>query len=562
MGDNHHVATEASTLDEARLRRLIAVGRSLLSELRLEPVLDRLLDTARDLTDARYAALGILNEDRTELRRFVTRGIDADTQRSIGALPRGRGVLGALIDDPRPLRLSNVRDHAKSYGFPTGHPPMSSFLGVPIVIRGEVWGNIYLTDKVGGADFDAGDEESIVVLAAWAGLAIDNARLYERLDARNTELERAVRGLEATSAIAQALGTETDLDRVLELIVKRARALVDARSVLVLLAHGEDLVIAAAAGQAAPAAERLPAAETRCGDVLKTRSALRIADVDADGHLDSAQLGVPDASSALLVPLVYRGKALGVLSLFDRMTGDASFSGEDEGVMRSFAASAAIAVATARTVQADRLRSALASAEGERRRWARELHDETLQALGALKVMLSTAAREPDPERMRTAIAQTADQVAGEIHNLRALISELRPASLDALGLAPALRTLVEQQASQTGLAVEAHISLGDDAERLPPELETTIYRVAQEALTNVLKHARATTVQVHVRRDDGDVRLIVRDDGVGFDPSEPTTGFGLLGIRERVALAGGTAELERADPGTLLMASFPIDQV
>jgi len=164
-------------LDEERLRRLIDVGRSLLSQLDPEAVLDQVLETAREITGARYAALGILDRDRRELERFITRGIDADTHRSIGDLPRGRGILGVLIDSPQPLRIPAVGDHPKSYGFPPGHPPMSSFLGVPILVRGQIWGNLYLTEKHGGDEFDVVDEESVVILAAWAAIAIDNARL-------------------------------------------------------------------------------------------------------------------------------------------------------------------------------------------------------------------------------------------------------------------------------------------------------------------------------------------------------------------------------------------------
>ena len=167
--------TPLEGLDEHRLARLIDAGRGLLSELDLETVLDRLLQTAADLTGARYVALGVLDEGRRELARFLTRGIDEDTHRAIGDLPRGRGLLGVLIDDPRPLRLDDVGDHPRSYGFPPGHPPMRSFLGVPILIRGEAWGNLYLTEKAGGEPFAPEDEEAVVVLADWAAIAIENA---------------------------------------------------------------------------------------------------------------------------------------------------------------------------------------------------------------------------------------------------------------------------------------------------------------------------------------------------------------------------------------------------
>src|SRR3954469_13628892 len=248
--------------DDHRLVRLIEVGRSLLSELDLDIVLDRVLETARDLTGAQYAALGILDERRRELAQFLTRGVDAETHRAIGDLPRGRGILGLLIEDPRPLRLADLGDPPRSYGFPPSHPPMRGFLGVPILIRGEAWGNLYLTEKAGG-DFDQDDEAAVVVLADWAAIAIENARLYRTVDARRAELERAVRGFEATSTIARAVGGETDLRRVLELIVKRGRALVEARDVLILLVEGDELRVAAGAGSlAVPEGARVPIADS------------------------------------------------------------------------------------------------------------------------------------------------------------------------------------------------------------------------------------------------------------------------------------------------------------
>jgi signal transduction histidine kinase len=555
------VASDADTRpDPERLLRLIDVGRGLVSELRLEAVLDRVLETARELTGARYAALGILDADKRELARFVTRGIDEATHRAIGDLPRGRGVLGALIKDPRPLRLHDVGADPRSYGFPAEHPPMSTFLGVPIVVRGEAWGNLYLTEKRDGADFDEADEASTVVLADWAAIAIENARLYQTLDSRRDELERAVRGFEATAAIAQAVGADTSLERVLELVVKRGRALVNARSVLVLLVEGDELVVAAAAGQAASEGGRIPIAGSLCDDVLESRRAARIDDVESAPRFDGRPLGVVDAASALLVPLVYKGRPLGVLCAFDRLEDVVVFDRDDEQLLRAFAASAATAVATARSVEQDRLRAALESAEAERRRWARELHDETLQALGGLKVTLSAAARSDDPQRVRGAIAATVEGLSREIDNLRAIITELRPASLDALGLVPALQTLVARVATTEGLEVDSGLELGDDGDaRLDPEIETAVYRVAQEALTNVVKHARATRVTVRLSRSADVVMLSVTDDGVGFDPSEATGGFGLVGMRERVGLVGGSLTLDGTQGGVRLEATFPV---
>ena len=553
--------TPLDGLDEHRLARLIDAGRGLLSELDLETVLDRLLQTAADLTGARYVALGVLDEGRRELARFLTRGIDEDTHRAIGDLPRGRGLLGVLIDDPRPLRLDDVGDHPRSYGFPPGHPPMRSFLGVPILIRGEAWGNLYLTEKAGGEPFAPDDEEAVVVLADWAAIAIENARLYRDVAARREELERAVRGLQATAAIARAIGGETELDRILELVVKRGRALIEAHDVLIMLREGDELVIVAGAGHARIAdAARLPLAGSTAGQVLAEGRSRRIADAARELLIPPDQLGLDHASTALLVPLVYRGQSLGVLAAFDRLDGDGAFTRDDEQLLEAFAAQAATAVATAKSVEADRRRRSLAATEAERHRWARELHDETLQALGGLKVLLSSAIRLDDPEGMRAAMRDATRQLTGDIESLRALIAELRPPALDQLGLAPALASLAQRTGAANGLEVRADVELPDDR-RLAPELETTVYRVVQESLTNVVKHAGASSIDIEVRCADDAVDVSVVDDGIGFDSeAAAANGFGLAGMRERVELAGGELSvLPGAGAGTVIRARLPL---
>jgi signal transduction histidine kinase len=553
--------TPLDGLDEHRLARLIDAGRGLLSELDPETVLDRLLQTAADLNGARYVALGVLDEGRRELARFLTRGIAEDTHRAIGDLPRGRGILGVLIDDPRPLRLEDVGDHPRSYGFPQGHPPMRSFLGVPIVIRGEAWGNLYLTEKAGGEPFAADDEEAVIVLADWAAIAIENARLYRDVAARREELERAVRGLQATAAIARAVGDETELDRILELVVKRGRALIEAHDVLIMLREGDELVIVAGAGHVQIAdVARLPLAGSTAGQVLAEGRPRRIADAARELLIPPHQLGLDHASTALLVPLVYRGQSLGVLAAFDRLGGDGAFTRDDEQLLEAFAAQAATAVATAKSVEADRRRRSLAATEAERHRWARELHDETLQALGGLKVLLSSATRLEDPEAMRGAMREATQQLTGDIESLRALIAELRPPALDQLGLAPALASLAQRTGAGNDLEVRADVELPDDR-RLVPELETTVYRVVQESLTNVVKHARASSIDIAVRCADDAVDVSVVDDGIGFDADATAeVGFGLAGMRERVELAGGELSVLRgAGAGTVIRARLPL---
>jgi signal transduction histidine kinase len=380
---------------------------------------------------------------------------------------------------------------------------MASFLGVPVLLHGQAWGNLYLTERSGGP-FTEADEQAAVVLADWAAIAVDNARLFADARDRREDAERALRRLEATTDVVRALGSEVHLERVLELVVGRGRALVGARAVVLLLAEGDDLAVAAASGPLAP-------------DVLDGR----VPPGDVRGGLRA--LGIDGARRALVVPLTWRGTRLGVLVALDRLDGRPSFGGEDAALLEAFATSAATAVAMARSVAEDRLRQSLAAAEEERRRWARELHDETLQALGGLRLSLADARRR-GPAHLPAAVDAAVGQLEQDIGNLRSLITELRPAALDDLGVQAAITSLAVRLEAVTGARVEAQV---DDLERLPAELEITVYRVVQEALSNAARHAGARNVEVRVRRDEGQVRLRVRDDGHGFDPQHPTPASG-----------------------------------
>jgi signal transduction histidine kinase len=549
-------------VDEHRLRRLVDVGRSLVTVLDPEAVFERLLEVARELTGAQYAAIGVLDERRERLERFLTAGIDEQTHRAIGDLPRGRGVLGVLISEPRPLRLRDVGLHAQSYGFPLSHPPMTSFLGVPIMIEGEAWGNLYLTEKDGGAEFSEEDEEATVVLADWAAIAIGNARLYRTVRERRDELERTIRGLETTTEVSRALGGVTDLDRVLELVVKRSRALIDARAAEIALLDGDEFVIAAVAGEGVEGLKglRMPVSESLAAFAMRTGRQQRLDRVPSESFAARA-LG---ARTAIVTPMIFRDRPVGFLVVTDRLQGDRPFNDEDERLLQAFAASAATAVATAQTASDEALRRGIEASESERTRWARELHDETLQQLAGLRVLLSGARRSGEAERMSGAIDAALEQITTAIGDLRSLITELRPAALDELGAKPALETLVERVGRQTDLEIELEVDLayesGNETHRHTPEIESTIYRLVQEALTNVGKHASASHVEVRVSDHDGHVAIIVRDDGAGFDPSADSAGFGLVGMRERLALVHGTLEIETAPGGgTAIRASIPV---
>ena len=545
----------AGALDAGQLRQLIDAGRSLVAELDSTVLLEELLGVAAGVTGARYAALGILAEDRRGLERFLTHGMDVAARARIAEPPQGRGVLGVLVDDPRPLRLADVSRDPRSYGFPAGHPPMGSFLGVPILIRGQAWGNLYLTEKDGGA-FTPGDEEAVVVLAEWAAIAIENARLYSGSERRRHELEQAVRRLEATREIARAIGGETDLGRVLAMIVERGRALVEARGMLILLRRGDGLEVAAGTGEI-PATARLdrPDRERVPGGA---RSGAAVIEAAAEPRDWAEALGIP-ADSVLGVPLDFRGQSLGMLLAVGRSGAAERFDADDESLLLAFAASAATAVATARSVEEQRLRQSLAAADAERARWSRELHDETLQGLGALRMVLSTARRRGDQDSLTAAVEAALGQIDDEIEGLRGLIRELRPAALDELGPGPAIEDLAARVAARHGIEVITALDL--DGRREDPEIETAVYRLIQEALTNAVKHAGAAEVRVTVARQGNRLRVVVADDGVGFDAAQPSSGYGLTGMRERVALARGSLSIGSSPDGTTVEATLPLPQ-
>ena len=551
-------------MDDRQALQLLAVGQRLFEALDLETVLDRALESARELTGARYAALGILDRSGDRLERFLTVGIDPDTRDEIGDLPDGRGVLGELIRDPRPLRLTDVSMHPRSYGFPPGHPPMTTFLGVPIGVGGEAYGNLYLTDKEGGAAFDADDQHAATTLAEWAAAAIRNARLHGQVSARREELEHAVESLRTMTEIARTLAGETSLARILELIAKRGRALMDARSMAILLVDGDAAVVVACAGELISELRgmRVPLAGSLSGHVIATGRAERLTALNRKRYMQHGfgAHGV-EATTGLFMPLVFRHEVIGVLAALDRFSGTQDFSAHDEELLEAFAASAANAVWTAQSASGEQRRRSVQATEAERRRWARELHDETLQELAAVRLNLA-AVRDGGEGELRASIDAAVIDLERNIGAVRGLIADVRPSTLDELGLAAALEDLAARL-PRRGLDADFDINLGYETGRHPTrlvaELEDALYRLAQEALNNVLKHAGTSHARVMVREGDAEVVLTVRDEGRGFDPHAAVDGFGLVGMRERAELAGGRLEVDsRPGEGTTVRAIVP----
>ena len=348
-----------------RTRALVEAGIALTSELSLDAVLQKLVEAAAGLTGAQYAALGVLDPSGTGLERFVTAGIDDETRASIGDLPRGRGILGVLISDPEPLRLHDLRDDPRSAGFPPNHPTMQTFLGVPVRLRGTVYGNLYLTEKAGGADFDSDDEVAVELLAAQAAVAIENARLYETATRWSEQLE-------SLNEVMNVLVTEFDLDTLLELVAERLRELIDARLVAISLPLGDGLRMAAVAGAGAAEYAGLElSARSKTMRVLGRRSSERVDSVLDDPEVEQDAARRLGARSALYVPLVVRDEAIGVIAAHDKQGTDVRFNDEDLRLAEIFAARAAVAVDLQQRVARDALQRVVTAQELERRRLAR-----------------------------------------------------------------------------------------------------------------------------------------------------------------------------------------------
>jgi signal transduction histidine kinase len=370
-------------------------------------------------------------------------------------------VLGELIRDPVALRIADVGAHAHSYGFPPAHPPMSSFLGVPIFVQGRPFGNLYLTEKQDGDEFSQGDEDAAVVLAEFGGIAIGYARRFTDSDKRLTQQQHRLSALDATMQIAQALGGETDLGTILELVAKRGRALVSARAVVIELLRGDELEIAACAGELPPdlIGTRIKLEDSLASTALRTGQSQTVGNDVNRARFAQHGLGqVVPADDALVVPLVFRDRAYGALVALEQLRAG-NFTTEQRRLLEAFAASAANAVATAQSVAEERRRQRLEATEAERSRWARELHDETLEGLASTRLMLAGAEQRGDSDEMATAIGHAIGQLETEIANLRALIADLRPAALDDLGLEPAVHMLIDR-ARGRGLDIDVTVDL------------------------------------------------------------------------------------------------------
>ncbi|WP_169982542.1 MULTISPECIES: GAF domain-containing protein [unclassified Microbispora] len=542
-----HTRLQAVLSTRDRVHALLEAVVSVGGELDLETVLRRIVETAAALVDARYGALGLIGEDHT-LARFVPVGLSEQEIARIEHWPHGLGLLGLLIKEPRPLRLARISDHPESYGFPPGHPPMTGFLGVPVRVRGEVFGNLYLTDKRGGGGFDEDDEAMVVALAGAAGVAIENARLYEDTRRRETWLR-------ASAEITTSLLSGAETPRVLTLIAGHARRMAAADAVAILLPEegGRTLRVAITDGEiigAAVRGRRLPVEGSLAGQAF-VRAEPRVVTDLGDTDLITAFGEAAGTGAVCAVPLGAPGAVRGVLSL-GRRPGRIPFSRPEVCMLHSFAGHAAVALELDET-RRDAERLGLLE---ERDRIAKDLHDVVIQRLFAVAMTLTGAVRlEKHPEvaaRLRTAI----DELDGTIRQIRTTIFALR-APAGAPGLRARLVELVEGAREPLGFLPALRLE-GQLDTRVPAVVGEHLLAVAREAISNVVRHAHAGRVAVTVRLDKDRLTLHVEDDGVGI----PARGrrSGLRNLCERAESLGGSCAAEAlATGGTRLCWSVPL---
>jgi len=543
----------ATAHETDRLRALVETGIAINSELSLDGVLERIVEAAARVTGAQYAALGVIDRSGSGLERFVTYGMTPEVQTQIGDPPHGRGILGVLIHDARPLRLHDLSEDPRSVGFPPGHPPMGTFLGVPILLRGVAYGNLYLTEKEGG-DFTDEDEELVELLAAQAAVAVENARLYESATAWSQQLE-------SLNEIGAALVGELELDPLLDLVASRLRQLIGARIVAIALPTGGALRVAAADGVGAAdlTSVELLTHDSKTGRVLERGRSERVDSLLEDPEVNQDVARRLGATTGLYVPLLARERPIGVLVAHDKIGRDQRFTSSDLRLAEQFALRASIAVDLSRRVARDALRRVVAGQEVERRRLARELHDETGQALTSILLGLRAVDEADGGEAVTKAMGDLRELVVATLQDVRRLAVQLRPKALDDFGLVPALERLVQMFSESSGIAVDLEAQLAET--RLPSEVETTLYRIVQEALTNVVKHAEADKVSILLVRRDAAVTAVLEDNGRGFAPDTvKTDSLGLEGMRERAELHDGRLTIETsAGSGTTLVVEIPL---
>jgi signal transduction histidine kinase len=542
--------TQTSVDSALRLQVLLDAVVALAGDLSQDSLLTRIVRTASELADARYAALGVLGtgRERRRLQAFVTHGLTAEQRDRIGQLPRGHGLLGEIIDRPEPLRLHDLAAHASSYGFPAGHPPMSSFLGVPIRIRDKVFGNLYLTEKAGGGDFTEEDESVVVALAAAAGVVIENARLY-------AESARRERWLTATAEITGLLLGQADRNEALQAVADRARDIAAADISWVALRRSETeievQIISGVPGARLPVI--LPVQGSLSGLVMTSGEPVIVEDVRRDPRA-VAELATAEPGSvgpAILVPMRTQDGVEGVLALGWRPEHVLAYFSVDVELPQRFAEQAALALQVARA----RLDHAKVALFEDRERIGRDLHDLVIQRLFAIGLTLDNTGRMTQEPPTADRISQAVDDIDLTIKDIRRSIFQLS-APADSQDLRATLARVVDEAAPTLGFRAALTID-GPVASVVDGAISDNVVAVLREALSNAGRHARATAVDVHIAAGD-EILLQVRDNGCGL-PAELVHRGGLQNLRERAEKLGGTFTVSSSDEGTSVRWAVPL---
>ncbi|MFF9298362.1 GAF domain-containing protein [Streptomyces sp. NPDC014764] len=539
------------TRDRVRslLEAVLSVGR----ELELEQALHSIVEAAAALVDARYAALGVIGPDGKRLSAFHTVGVSDEEIARIGHYPEGHGILGELIRHPRPLRVPKLSEHPASYGFPPHHPPMNTFLGVPIRVRDQVFGNLYLTEKRGGAQFDEEDESVLSTLAVAAGVAIDNARLYE--DSRLRE-----RWLQANAEITHALMSGSERGEALLLVAERAREITGAALAVVAVPMGgtDSLTVELALGRDAETHRGLvvPVGGSLLGRAFASATPVTSADIAHDERVFQGPQTFTGLGPAVAVPIGGENGVRGVVLLV-RAAGGHAFTDKEIEPLRGFAAQAAVAMELAERRQ-DAEQIAVLE---DRDRIARDLHDLAIQRLFATGMTLQSAGRFIEHKGASERVLRAVDDLDETIKIIRSTIFGLRSRAAGGTGTGLRARVvrLVGEAAPLLGFAPSVRMEGLIDT-HVSKEAADHLVAVLSEGLTNVARHARASRAEVAVETDGREVRLTVADDGVGMPPGGRRSG--LRNMAERAGQLGGAFEVtDTPGGGTTLVWRVPVGE-
>lgn len=546
---------------EATVRALHRATLSLYADLSPEGVLERIVRAALELANARYAALGI-PDGRGGLERFIHAGMTDDQVAAIPHLPRGMGLLGEMLRLGRSIRLSEIRDHPKSSGFPPGHPEMHSFLGVPIAAYGRPLGQIYLADKVDAPTFSEHDQRMIEMLASHAAAAIENARLHQQVVASEEQLSQRSEELQLMNSMATAVSSAVEMDSLLRDILSRAMELFGAASGEVFLKDEvqgdfQKEVFEGEAEQVFWDMDRFRPGQGFLGKVAQSRKTNWTTNLQQDWDSQRHEL-VEDASESLVgVPLMAHEEVLGVLSLLFK--GERPFEEHELGLLQALGAGVGVVLENARLSQQARRLAILE----ERDRIGMELHDGIIQALYAVGLNLDYAKlqAQDEPEEIRPRVDSAIEGLNAVIRDIRSYILDLKPTQASLEDMPRALERLVGEFKANTRMRGDLQV---DPllASSLLPLYRSAFFHIAQEALANVAKHSDASRAWVILRRSDENVVLQIIDNGQGFDPEQTPDrlGHGLSNMRERAHRVGGELEVvTQPGDGTTLTVRVPL---